>query len=489
MRQSDGELFWASPECWLMLGTSHASRGAEPSKDKVYFHFLLECQNGNDCGPRSIKSSPEQIHIPTTNFGMLITLDQADTVRDFWGHVFLAGSPIRNKGFEGRPLFVFAGASRLVHHEQFISALIYAVVKCILLSIASSVGHSTELRFIQRPLQAKVPNIISNHLFSCSFAALPRVPQQLQALLIRRMSQNKRQQGWDLPGLASYLCKTYFFHLSPEDARSQYQLTDPILTEDGRVLCASWWASYVRLQPGSASGTQPVKSMHANGRRSALVASLELQAESPESAELRLADAGKVMGYAAFSRNAENPRVQRGVAKLMSKMLGGASFDPDARNESFSWKGFVPRELVELACESLQNQHDIAAELQRQWEERSRSLIQDLLERLTPHHKVEGVVMMGGCALNVQANQYIHDWLENSSEYKDVGVYIPPAPSDCGVAVGGMYSVTPPVLPQKLQYLGFRLWDEETLEVEAKKRGAQQLEALGGVRHLAELLA
>ncbi|CAE7041064.1 nolO [Symbiodinium sp. CCMP2592] len=187
-----------------------------------------------------------------------------------------------------------------------------------------------------------------------------------------------------------------------------------------------------------------------------------------------LADAGKVMGYAAFSRSVRNPRVQRGVAKLMSKMLGGASFDPAARNESFSWKGFVPRELVELACESLQNQHDIAAELQRQWEERSRSLIQDLLERLTPHHK---------------ANQYIHDWLENTSEYNDVGVYIPPAPSDCGVAVGGMYSVTPPAHPQKLQYLGFRLWDEDTLEVEAKKRGAQQLQALGGVSYLAELLA
>eukprot|EP00439_Symbiodinium_sp_Y106_P038770 s2117_g4.t1 len=206
----------------------------------------------------------------------------------------------------------------------------------------------------------------------------------------------------------------------------------------------------------------------------------------------------RVMGYAAFSRNLENPRVQRGVAKLMSKMLGGASFDPAARNESFSWKGFVPREpreegvydeLVELACESLQNQHDIAAELQRQWEERSRSLIQDLLERLTPHHKVDGVVMMGGCALNVQANQYIHDWLENTSEYNDVGVYIPPAPSDCGVAVGGMYSVTPPAHPQKLQYLGFRLWDEETLEVEAKRRGAQELQALGGVSYLAELLA
>ena len=105
-------------------------------------------------------------------------------------------------------------------------------------------------------------------------------------LFFRRMSQNKRQQGWNVPELASYLCKTYFFHLSPEDAREQYQLKDPKLTEDGRVICASWWASYVRLQPGSASGTQPVESMHANGIRAALVASLQVQEESQKPPEL-----------------------------------------------------------------------------------------------------------------------------------------------------------------------------------------------------------
>lgn len=37
-------MFWASPECWLMLDTAHAKKGAEASQDKINFHYLLECQ-------------------------------------------------------------------------------------------------------------------------------------------------------------------------------------------------------------------------------------------------------------------------------------------------------------------------------------------------------------------------------------------------------------------------------------------------------------
>ena len=80
---------------------------------------------------------------------------------------------------------MFAGASRLVHLEQFISAeLIYAFVRCILLSIASSVGHAGEG---SKSLAATTSRCersradCSQHV--PSFAALPRVPHQLQALL------------------------------------------------------------------------------------------------------------------------------------------------------------------------------------------------------------------------------------------------------------------------------------------------------------------
>ncbi|CAE7442976.1 unnamed protein product [Symbiodinium microadriaticum] len=74
----------------------------------------------------------------------------------------------------------------------------------------------------------------------------------------------------------------------PATAREQYRVTNPILTDDGHVLCASWWASYTRLQPGSASSTQSVEAYHASGGRTALVATLDKQAASRNRpAELR----------------------------------------------------------------------------------------------------------------------------------------------------------------------------------------------------------
>ena len=44
MMEAGGHLFWASPECWLMLDTAHAKKGAEASRGKINFHYLLECQ-------------------------------------------------------------------------------------------------------------------------------------------------------------------------------------------------------------------------------------------------------------------------------------------------------------------------------------------------------------------------------------------------------------------------------------------------------------
>ena len=199
-----------------MLDTSHAKKSADASKEKINFHYLLECQNGNEYGPRSIKSCPSQIHVSTTNFGMLL-LGQADTVHDFWGQVFRPGSPIRSKGFEGRPLFLFAGAARLCHHDQQISAeIIYIFLKSILLNVAHSVGHCVKLDFVRKPLQPRNPSlwkglqqsasaaeedgpsasklaaakwgytcgthILANHLFHASFGSLPRSPTTLEEL-------------------------------------------------------------------------------------------------------------------------------------------------------------------------------------------------------------------------------------------------------------------------------------------------------------------
>ena len=88
----------------------------------------------------------------------MLLLGQADVVHDFWGQVFRPGSPVRSKGFEGRPLFLFAGAAWLCHHEQQISAeIIYAFLKGILLNVAQTVGHTADHDFIHKPLQPKNP--------------------------------------------------------------------------------------------------------------------------------------------------------------------------------------------------------------------------------------------------------------------------------------------------------------------------------------------
>ena len=63
---------------------------------------------------------------------------------------------------------------------------------------------------------------------------------------------------------------TYFFRLSSEVAAKQYDLTNPVLAEDG-VLCAAWWVAYCRQQPGSGSGTQSLEAKHLHGFRASLV--------------------------------------------------------------------------------------------------------------------------------------------------------------------------------------------------------------------------
>ena len=119
----------------------------------------------------------------------------------------------------------------------------------------------------------------------------------------------------------------------------------------------------------------------------------------------------------------------------------------------------------------------------------------DYLEELERKRvSVEGIVLTGGCALNVVVNQLIRDNLteamsEEPNHSKPQDVYVPPAPNDSGLTVGGIWSVLPPTGPrQKLQYLGFRLWDLETLDKAAEVRGARRLSELGGVEFLAHLL-
>ena len=75
---------------------------------------------------------------------------------------------------------------------------------------------------------------------------------------------------------------------------------------------------------------------------------------------------------------------------------------------------------------------------------------------------VTGLVVTGGCALNVKANSRLQ------ADFS-FPVYVPASPSDAGLAIGAAWHViAPPRLPgypwgQPLQYLGFPVWDEPTI--------------------------
>jgi hypothetical protein len=89
-------------------------------------------------------------------------------------------------------------------------------------------------------------------------------------LFFDQMVRPVRQGGWDEKAAADYLRCTYFFELPSADASEQYGATNLPMSTTG-VLCAAWWASYSRLQPGSACGTQPVEAFHAHVFRAAMV--------------------------------------------------------------------------------------------------------------------------------------------------------------------------------------------------------------------------
>lgn len=81
---------------------------------------------------------------------------------------------------------------------------------------------------------------------------------------------------------------------------------------------------------------------------------------------------------------------------------------------------------------------------------------------LEPDHRqttqIDGLVVTGGCALNVKANSRIKEEL-------GLPVYVPSAPNDGGLTAGFVWSVQPPckVGQHHLTYLGAPLWDRSML--------------------------
>eukprot|EP00928_Gymnodinium_smaydae_P088832 TRINITY_DN72880_c0_g1_i1.p1 TRINITY_DN72880_c0_g1~~TRINITY_DN72880_c0_g1_i1.p1 ORF type:complete len:268 (-),score=42.80 TRINITY_DN72880_c0_g1_i1:38-841(-) len=139
----------------------------------------------------------------------------------------------------------------------------------------------------------------------------------------------------------------------------------------------------------------------------------------------------------------------------------------------------------------------VAAAAQEEFASFAHDVVADFLEQIGSSSfapRLEGLVLTGGCALNVLTNQRIYETLVKAGQAKQfnnvvLDLFVPSAPSDPGLSVGALWAVTPPLVRQPLQYVGFPLWDLATLDEEARRWGAKNLSSLGGVDYLAELLA
>ncbi|MGQ0628456.1 MAG: carbamoyltransferase C-terminal domain-containing protein [Phycisphaerales bacterium] len=99
----------------------------------------------------------------------------------------------------------------------------------------------------------------------------------------------------------------------------------------------------------------------------------------------------------------------------------------------------------------------------------SQAVFESLLEEAVEAHldaSVDGVVLTGGCALNVVANERIR---------RRVGypVHVPPAPNDAGISVGALWSVESPTEPPSV-FAGLDLVQDVTAS-EVVGRGGRRL--------------
>lgn len=97
-----------------------------------------------------------------------------------------------------------------------------------------------------------------------------------------------------------------------------------------------------------------------------------------------------------------------------------------------------------------QDSYDLAAVSQYVFEVRLWTLIKAYLET-----KLQNVVMVGGCGLNVLFNQKLKDILAE----KGLEAYVPPNPNDCGLSHGMFLFKFPELANQEVCYSGIEILD------------------------------
>lgn len=99
-----------------------------------------------------------------------------------------------------------------------------------------------------------------------------------------------------------------------------------------------------------------------------------------------------------------------------------------------------PEDYVELPKNLAR---DLAASAQKAYEE----VVLEIIEGYVLQSEYDGIIITGGCALNVLTNSKIHN------QFK-LPVHVPPNPNDSGISVGALWHHCPPDGKEKITYKG-----------------------------------
>ncbi|XP_030831521.1 uncharacterized protein LOC752072 [Strongylocentrotus purpuratus] len=173
-----------------------------------------------------------------------------------------------------------------------------------------------------------------------------------------------------------------------------------------------------------------------------------------------LAMSGKIMGYAALGNVREEwlPHFKEYYKEFLTPLISvfnlgerlGVSLEPNALDNSTA--------------------RDVAATSQHVFTQLLLDQISKFLDlyRKANNSEPDGIVLTGGCALNVHANQSV-------IEEFGYPVHIPSAPNDCGISVGAAWCVESPKERCPTLYAGLPLFDVNYLDAVAMERDATKV--------------
>eukprot|EP00941_MAST-03F_sp_MAST-3F-sp1_P002677 g2677.t1 len=182
-----------------------------------------------------------------------------------------------------------------------------------------------------------------------------------------------------------------------------------------------------------------------------------------------LAIPGRAMGYTAFGTVREEWR------SSIDRLFSGAEGIIDLLFHRDPFLHFLSKERQEKLQNSFSWQFkgkdgaDLIRTAQDVFEKGLIKIVKQYVEKLSKENEIDGIVVTGGCALNVLANSVL-------AKTFHLPIHIPVAPHDGGLPIGAIWSISPPSLEkQNLAYIGLPLFDVNQIDRLAEEHDAVNL--------------